>query len=257
MGKIISVNSQKGGCGKTTTVQSLAGSLSKKGFKCLVVDLVPQGDLTFSSDIQNAENSVYEFLMGSCSFDDAVQKNKYYDILPGNKCMIKADQELTETTLRDALNPIRERYDFIILDTPSSYGVVSTSSLVAADYMIAPVDLSFYAFQGLEQLYETFETVKGQYNINLKFLGFLLVKYNSKSKINRIISFLIERSAKNMEYKVFESKIRECINIIEMQGLQMNIFDLPSSSGACIDYKMFTDEILTDIQDLKMKKVIG
>jgi len=114
MGKTISINIQKGGCGKTTTVQSLAGCLSKKGYKCLVIDLDPQANLSFSSDVQVSNCSVYEFLKGTCSFDAAVQKTKYYDIVPANISLSGSDHEFTETVLRNVLDPVKDKYDYIL-----------------------------------------------------------------------------------------------------------------------------------------------
>jgi chromosome partitioning protein len=160
MGKTISINIQKGGCGKSTTVQALAGSLTKKGFKCLVIDLDPQGNLTFSSEVQEVKYTVYELLKGECSFNEVVQMNKYYDIVPANISLSKAEQEFNEIVLRDILEPIKERYDYILIDTPPNLGVLSICSLVAADYLISPIEPSFYAFQGLEMLYETINRIK-------------------------------------------------------------------------------------------------
>jgi len=262
MGKIISINIQKGGCGKSTTVQSLAGSLHEYGYKCLVVDLDPQGNLTYSSGIQETKYTIYEFLKEECSFDEAVQVNKYYDILPANISLSGADKEFTgegkEIILRCALEKVKEKYDYIILDTPPSMGILTINSLTACDFVIIPMEPSFYAFHALEQLYETINNIKLQYNSNLKILGILLVKYKEKNSLNQFVSALTERFVRQKDLKVFQNAIEENMIYCESQGLQQNIFECYPESEPCYDYQLFTDEVLDDVhQEEKMVKVIG
>lgn len=257
MGKIITVNIQKGGCGKTTTVQSLACCLKKKGFKCLVIDLDPQLNLTFSSNIQSSKFTLYDLMNDKCTFEDALCFNKYYDILPGSVLLNGADQEITDCILKDILQPIREKYDYIILDTPPSMGKLALNSLYVADYVVIPIEPSFYAFQSLEALYNTINHVQMSYNNNFKILGLLLVKYNKKDSMNKFVCALIERFVKQNNLITFHTKIRESNLISEAQGLQMSVIECSPRSNATIDYKLFTNEVLDIMhQEENIKRII-
>lgn len=251
MGKIISVNIQKGGCGKTTTTQAIASSLFELGNKCLVIDLDPQGNLSFSSGTEGAEFTTYEFLKGERSFDEVVQKTEEYDIISSNILLSGADQEFTKTgreyLLKDKLETIKEKYDYIILDTPPSLGILSVNSLTACNYVIIPTEPSFYALQGLGQLYNTIEGVKKYCNKDLKILGMLLVKFNNRAILNRQVREMIEETASEMGTKIFDTKIREGIVVREAQAMQKSLFKYAPTCKPYIDYKEFTKEFLKEL----------
>lgn len=251
MSKVISVNIQKGGCGKSTTSQAIASSLSKKGFKCLLVDLDPQGNVSFSSGTEGAEKTTYELLKGECTFDEAVNHTREYDIVSANILLSGADQEFTKTgreyILKDQLDQVKERYDFVILDTPPSLGVLSVNSLTASDYVIIPTEPSFYAMQGLGQLNDTMESVKKYCNRDLKVLGLLLVKFNERTVLNRQVKEMLESSAEMMNTKIFNTYIREGIAVREAQAMQQSLNEYAPQSNPCIDYETFTDELLKEI----------
>ncbi len=253
---------QKGGCGKSTTVQALAGCLTDSGYKCLVIDLDPQGNLSFSSEVKKSNWTIYELLKDECKFEDAVQLNKYYDIIPSSFKLSSADQEFNENRLREVLRKKKRMYDFILLDTPPSLGVLSRSSLVAADYTIIPVIQSFYIYQDLNQLIETIHSVQVNYNRNLKILGMLFIKYTEKAAIYRLLSVLLRKTAQQMDIPVFDQYIRECAAISMAQGMQKNILECDYNSKASYDYLAFTTDMLdwleSDIyQRLEVKKAIG
>lgn len=251
MGKIISVNIQKGGCGKSTTTQAIASCLSKRNYKCLLVDLDPQGNLSYSSGTEGAEKTTYEFLKGESTFDETVIHTSEYDIISANILLSGADQEFTKTgreyILKDQLDEVKDRYDFVILDTPPSLGILSVNSLTASDYVIIPTEPSFYAMQGLGQLNDTIESVKKYCNRDLKILGLLLIKFNDRTILNRQIKEMLESSAELMKTKVFNTYIREGVAVREAQAMQKSLIEYAPQSNPCIDYNSFADELLKEI----------
>ena len=251
MGKVIAINIQKGGCGKSTTVQAIASCLSKRKYKCLAIDLDPQGNLSFSSGVESAEKTTYELLKGENSFNETVVHKNEYDIIPANILLSGADQEFTKTgreyILKDRIDEVKNQYDFIILDTPPSLGILSVNSLTASDFVIIPTEPSFYAMQGLGQLNDTIESVKKYCNKELKVLGLLLVKFNERTILNRQIKEMLESSAELMNTKVFNTYIRERIVVREAQALQKSLFEYAPQSNPCIDYNSFVDELLKEI----------
>lgn len=252
MGKIITINIQKGGSGKSTTTQALASCLSSMGNKCLVVDLDPQGNVSYSSGIDNAEKTTYEFLKGEITLKEAIQRsNDSFDIIPANILLSGADMEFTRTgreyLLKDKLEEVKDKYDYIILDTPPSLGILSVNSLTAADYVLIPTEATFYALQGMGQLYNTIESVRRYCNKDLKILGMLLIKYNNRTILNRQVKDLIEDTAVHMNTKVFKQTIREGIAVKEAQAQQQSLLTYAPNSNPSLDYLELTKEIVKEI----------
>lgn len=252
MGKVICVNIQKGGCGKTTTVQALGEMLSKRG-KILSIDTDPQCNLTTASGINSAdlEHTLYELLKKECTIEQAIIKSKYYDIIPGSLMLCSADSEFTKTgkefLLKERLAPIREQYDFILIDTPPALNTLNIMSLTAADYTLIPLEPSDFALQGIAQLYDAIKTVKQYCNQNLDILGLLLVMYNDRTNLNKSVLEGIKEMADSMETVVFKTKIRECVKIKEAQLQQLSLKDWKyKDNKAILDYKEFSEELLKE-----------
>lgn len=245
MGKIISTNSQKGGCGKTTTVQSLAAGLTMRGNQCLVIDLDPQGNLSAASGVEDYDHTIYELMKRECSFDEACKVNEYYDILSADLTLSDFNQEFTgegkEYVLRNVLEQIRDRYDYIIIDTPSSHGILNINSLVASDYVLLPTEQSFYAMHGLEQLHDVIRDVQLNYNPDLKVLGLLIVKYNEKTSIDRFLKGLIDRFVNEYGINLFDTFIHESSKVNFAQGMLKNIIEFSPKNQASKDYKKLAD----------------
>lgn len=246
----------KGGSGKTTTVQSLAGCLSDLGYNCLVVDLDPSGNLTYSSNIRKIEHNVYDLMNQKFDYDNVIQFNKYYDIMPSGKMLNKSIPNFNDFALKNVLDPIRNNYDYILIDTPSHLGSLFRNSLAAADYVIIPFEPSFYAYQILEELYDIINDYTIKYNQNLKILGILLVRFKEKEIFNRILRICLDQFIKDRNLKVFNTYIHESCDIKEAQCYRDIIIKALPKSRPGFDYMNLTREILDMLHDNILRKIV-
>jgi chromosome partitioning protein len=253
MGKIITTNIQKGGCGKTTTTHELASKLSAIGKKVLTVDIDPQQNLSrISGSILVGYCSVHELLNGECTAEDSIQKVRNYDIIPSNKKLKKADREFIEPSdiflLKKALDPIKDNYDFILIDTPPNLGILPQMALTAADYVIVPLEASASSIQGLGQLQEMIEKVKSdKFNTDLKILGIVLTRFSERPIFNRTMREQLKVIAKDMHTEVFNTFIRESIAVDESQGYMKSLVDYAPDSNPTKDYEALTIEFLEKV----------
>ena len=247
----ISIALQKGGTGKSTTAQALASTLGFKHKKVLLIDLDSQGNVTYSSGVDNPEHTIFDVLGESCRADEALVPCKYYDLLAADAYLtnIEMSEHVEPTLLKNALEPIESNYDFIIIDTPPALGNLSFNSLVASDYVVIPTEPRPFALQGLGKLYDTIESVRNSLNPTLKVIGILLIKYNNRAILNRDIKTLIEDYAKQIDTIVFHTSIREGIAVAEAQTVREPLIDYAKNSKPNIDYKAFTTELLKKIGD--------
>ena len=249
MAIIISIALQKGGVGKSTTAQALASILGTRHNKVLLIDMDSQHNVTYSSGIDNPERSITDVLGEDCKVDDAIIPCKYYDILAADDYLSNVEMaEVKPTLLRDAISPLRDRYDFIIIDTPPALGNLSYNSLVTSDYVVVTCEPSIYGLQGLSALNRTIKDVQKRQNKNLKVIGILLVKYNSRTILNRDIKDMIEDYSKQMDSAVFSTKIREGVVVREAQTVRKPLVDYGKNSKPNIDYEAFTYELLERIK---------
>lgn len=252
--EIISVNIQKGGSGKTTTVQALAELLSKEyGKKVLCIDSDPQCNLSTVScvDLMKCqEHNLYTLLRNESTLEQCIYPTKYYDIIPGSLLLAYADTEFNRTGKEYFLKEHLEQaaYDYILIDTPPALGLLNIMSLTASDQIIIPTECSYLSMIGLNQLYETIETVRKYSNKKLCISGVLIIKYNSRANLNLAITDGLLQMADRMHTKVFNSKIRETIKIKEAQSQQTPLLDWDSKCSAVSDYRNFVKE-LTEQQE--------
>lgn len=254
MGKIITTNIQKGGCGKTTTTHELASQLKKMGKKCLAIDIDPQQNLSRCSGSELVGYcSALEMLRKECSAEDAIQNTSNYDIIPSNKSLKKADREFTQPgdifLLKKALKSVKDKYDFILIDTPPNLGILPQMALTAADYVIVPLEASANSLQGMGQLQEMIDQVKeDNFNTDLKTLGILLTRFTDRMIFNRVIKEQLEEIAKDMNTEVFETYIRESVAVKESQGYMKSLVEYSPDSNPASDYQKFTYEFLEKVE---------
>jgi chromosome partitioning protein len=252
MAKIISVNIQKGGCAKTTTSINLGSCLNTKGNKVLLIDSDPQSNLSYACGVESSEKTLYEVLRGNCKIDEAIVSLEEFDIIPSNILLSGAEQEFTKTgreyILKDALEPVLNVYDYIIIDTPPSLGILTVNSLTCANYTLIPTEASFFSLQGLGQLYQNIETVRKYCNKDLQILGLLLVKYSDRTNLNKTVSEMVEDAAKEMNTKIFNTKISESVKVKEAQGMQVTLKSYAPDCKPFINYMELTEEILSEVK---------
>lgn len=246
MAVVISVALQKGGVGKSTTSQALASTLGFKSKKVLLIDMDSQGNVTYSSGVDTPKYTIFDILNEDCSADQALIHCKYYDLLAADSLLtnVEMSNDVEFTLLKNAISGIKDKYDFVVIDTPPALGNLSLNSLVASDYVVIPTEPRPFALQGLGALHDTIEAVRNSQNPTLKVLGILLIKYSNRTVLNRDIKAMIEEYAERMDTTVFTTTIREGIAVAEAQTVRKPLIDYAKNSKPNIDYKAFTTELL-------------
>ena len=250
MGKIIAFSNQKGGVGKTTTCVNMAAYLANKGYKCLVVDLDPQGNATSGLGFAKSEvkNSVYNVMIDDMPIENAVIKTCVdgLDILPSNIDLAGAEVELVyikdrEHVLKKVLEKAKGSYDFITIDCPPSLGLLTINALAAADTVIIPIQSEYYALEGLSQLMNTIKLVVKHLNPTLKIEGVVLTMNDNRAVISRQISQEIK---KFFGKRVFETAIPRNIRLAEApsHGVPIMLHDVRCSGAKA--YLALTEEFL-------------
>lgn len=256
--EIISINIQKGGCGKSTTCQVCSeilgsGCLNGKASNVLCVDTDPQCNLTTISGIELekcAEHNLYTLLNGTSSLEECIVHTPYYDVIPGSVWLSNADIAFNkigkEQMLKEALDGAD--YDYILIDTPPALGLLNIMSLTASTKLLIPTECSYLSMVGLEQLFQTIESVKKYTNPNLEILGILMVKYSARTNLNAAIYDALNEMAAEANTKVFEAKIRETVKVREAQSQMQPLIDWAPSCSAMEDYKTLVKEIFPTLK---------
>ena len=249
MEEIIAVINQKGGVGKSTTAQAIGQGLTLKGYKVLFIDLDAQGNLTYSLNIQ-AQNykTVLDVLTGKADIKSTIQKTATGDILPSSLQLAGADLILTEMgkeyKLKEAIEPIKKSYDYIIIDTPPALSILTVNALTACTGVIIPAQADIYSLQGIGQLNNTIEAVKKYCNKELKIKGIVLTRYNKRAVLSRDIKDLLEQTAQTLKTKLYKTHIREAIAVKEAQTQKACLFSYAPKSNASIDYMNLINEVI-------------
>lgn len=249
MCKVVSVSNQKGGVGKTTTTGAVSAAFAKKGFRVLAVDLDPQGNLTFSAkgDSELAA-SIYDVLKGAVRPQHAVQRVEACDLIASNILLSGIELDFTdqgrEYLLRDALEPLKPYYDYIFIDTPPNLGILTVNAFTASGYIIVPVLSDIFSLQGLAQLYESVQQIKGYCNEELEFAGILLNRFNPRTVLAKEIMGTAEMVAQSLDIPLFKTKIRSSVAVSEAQSGQKSLFQYAHTSSAARDYMNFARELI-------------
>lgn len=246
--KVISVINQKGGVGKSTTVGALAAGLSLRGYKTLAVDLDAQCNLTYSYAAEHCKATALDVLTGDAAAVDAICSTENGDIIPSDYALSGADTFITETgkeyKLKEALEPLSGKYDYIIIDTPPALGILTVNALTASDTVIIPAQADIYSLQGIEQLSKTISPVKRYCNPGLTISGILLTRYNGRAVLSREVSELAADIAEKLHTKLFTARIREGIAVKEAQISQQNLYNYAPQAKVTADYSNFIDEFM-------------
>lgn len=245
--------------GKTTTSAALAAGLSKKGAKVLGVDLDPQGNLGFCLGLEGNGPTVLDALQGRIKVTTAIRRLPMCDVLASDITLSSTGIEQLEPgkreiALRDTLAPIRDYYDYIIVDTPPALNILTVNAYVVSDYIIIPMNADILSLVGLSQLRETIDSVKQVLNPKVRVMGILLNRYNKRTRLSRDVLDMANQLAMVMDTKVFEAKIRNNIAIAEAPAHGKDIFTFAPKSLAVKDFLELIEEITPE---LHLKEVIA
>lgn len=248
MKDVFCIISQKGGVGKSTTASAVAAGARQAGYTVLTIDLDPQGNLSLSMGADTSGKTVLDILTGTATAPNAIQQTPQGEIIATSPALASADMILNDTgkeyRLREAIEPIFPKYDYIILDTPPALGVLTVNALTAATGAIIPAQADLFSLQGITQLYGTIETVKRYCNPSLTVKGVLLTRYSPRSILSREMRDVIEETVTQHGGRVFDTHIRENIALREAQARQQDIFTYAPNSNGATDYSTFIKEII-------------
>ena len=251
MGRIIAIANQKGGVGKTTTSINLSACLAEAGKKTLVIDLDPQGNCTsgFGIDKSEMENTVYELMLDECSIKESMTKVENIDnlaLIPSNVNLAGAEIELLginekEYILKNAVDYIRDDYDFIIIDCPPSLNMLTVNAMTTADSILVPIQCEYYALKGISQLIHTIDLVQERLNANLKIEGVVFTMYDARTNLS---SDVVDTVKENLNATVYQTIIPRNVRLAEApsHGLPINLYD--SKSAGAESYRNLAKEII-------------
>lgn len=255
MAKIISLVNQKGGVGKTTSAINLATYLANEGKMVLLVDLDPQGNASsgLGVNVRELENNLYEaMILGKHPREIIVRgEDKSFDILPSSQDLAGSEIEMIhldnrEFKLYNSLRQVRTDYDYIIIDSPPSLGLLTVNGLVASDEIIIPVQTEYYALEGLSQLLETISLVKENIQPDLKIRGVLLTMFDRRNRLSRQV---VKEVREHFPGHVFESVIPRSVRLAEAPSFGKSILHFDSFSKGARAYKSLAKEVISMDED--------
>jgi chromosome partitioning protein len=250
MAKIISFINQKGGVGKTTSAVNTASYLAEMGRFVLLVDLDPQGNATsgLGIDPRSVRHSLYSAMVSGSAVQDAIVRTNVegMSIVPATADLAGANVELVdvenrEFRLYDVLRQIRMDYDYIIIDSPPSLGILTVNGLVASDEVVIPVQAEYYALEGLGQLLETIDLVRDSLQPRLSILGAVITMYDKR---NRLARQVVREMRKHFPGRVFESVIPRSVRLAEAPSFGQSISLFDSVNKGARAYKALAKEVI-------------
>lgn len=250
MGKIIAIANQKGGVGKTTTAVNLAASLGVLEKKVLLIDADPQANASsgLGIDVENVENGTYRVLEHTVKAKDAITttSSPNVDIMPSHIDLVAIEIELVdvkdrEYRLKQALEPILDDYDYVIIDCAPSLGLITLNALTAADSVIIPIQCEYFALEGLGKLLNTIKSIQKIHNSELDIEGLLLTMYDSRLRLSNQV---VEEVKKHFDKMVFKTIIQRNVRLGEAPSYGESIISYDAGSKGANNYLSMAQELI-------------
>jgi len=246
---IITIANQKGGVGKTTTAINLAAGFAIQEKSVLLIDLDPQANTTITFvDPYSLSSTIFEILTDKADFKEVIIKTdvKNLELVPSNISLARLHSELlgeldSHFRLKDRIGDISNNYDYIIIDTPPTLGMMTLNALVAATHVLIPIQSSYFALEGTDDLLETIEKVRYRSNPTLKLLGVVITLHDKRTSLGKDI---IEQIKKVFKNKVFKTIISKNVRLEESPAYRESIHTFAPDSSGAKDYENLTEEIL-------------
>lgn len=251
MGKVIALANQKGGVGKTTTAINLAASLAVLEKKVLIIDADPQANATsgIGLDVRSVEKSIYECLIDGETTKDVVIHTEVegLDIVPSHIDLVGAEIEMLnmedrEFTLKKVVAPVKEDYDYILIDCSPSLGLITVNALTSADSVMIPVQCEYFALEGLGKLLNTIKIIQGRLNTTLEIEGFVLTMYDPRLRLSNQV---VDEVKKHFQQMVFETIVQRNIKLSEAPSFGKPVILYDAESKGSVNYLNLARELIT------------
>ncbi len=256
MGRIIAVANQKGGVGKTTTSINLSASLAELGQRVLTIDMDPQGNTTsgLGIDKNQVKNTVYELILEETSIEECINPSVMdgLDVIASNINLSGAEVELIsienkEFLLKEKIDVLREKYDYIIIDCPPSLNLLTINAMTTSDTVLVPIQCEYYALEGLSQLIHTIDLIRERLNPKLEIEGVVFTMFDGRTNLSLQV---VENVKENLDRNIYKTIIPRNVRLAEAPsyGMPINMYDTRSSGAEA--YRLLAEEVIQYQKDI-------